>query len=74
MTKIEPMTVGEIKEAIRWHRGKDEPSYWCQTCRLYLAWIHAEARARYYKEPGEMSFSDRLAAVKAEIGWPEEKL
>lgn len=46
MQKIEPMDVGEIRELLREHRGKDSPVRWCNTCRLCLAWIHAEARAR----------------------------
>ena len=82
MTKIEPMSVEEIKADVApsFNLGDEV------TLRYILAWIHAEARAReaefrleyhlddsYALETDERHEQDWIAAVKAEVGWVADK-
>lgn len=77
--QIEPMTDTQIKTLL-------QPPHVLslQTKQLILRWIHAEARARSTKAwlewfmrdkqgPSPSLMDDTLAAVKREVGWPEDK-
>ena len=73
MTKIEPMSVEEIKELMVVYLRVPTGSIH----RLILAWIHAEARARYWEMDRHTkhtpALDDLIVTVKKEVGWPEDK-
>lgn len=78
MTKIEPMTETQIKALL-------QPPHVLalQTKQLILAWIHAEASARKWSHLALCrkdncadcikSSQDWIAAIKREVGWPEDR-
>lgn len=85
--KIEPMSQGEIRSHVedhsRLHADKSSVCAFCGTCRLILAWIHTEARARKAQAwltwlmnnkegPSPSLAEDWIAAVKKEVGWVED--
>ena len=80
MTKIEPMTLELLKEHIAsWN---ETPESYAVEFEMALAWIEAEARARMRLSMmmcpdnatcRHVKIEDYIAAVKAEIGWVEDK-
>jgi len=67
MSKIEPMTIEEIKEHVKYPQyrtGLDG--------RLILAWAHERARANAFANLGNRDRHKRYQEVLDEIGWPKD--